>query len=148
MVAEFAKGKIGQTRLDKTRLLKKHLPIQTFAQFTFLALLFLALPTASSPNVCKEYAMLAASMVSLFPYRPTSAEYMQTCRCKALSAPAVDGAASCSVVQSVMQSFTAAKDARKAIGKSTSRYATICHSVLNHILLLPCLKFTSKNDHT
>ena len=61
---------------------------------------------------------------------------------------AVDGAASCCVVQGVAQSFTAAGDARKAIGKSTSWYATICHSVLNHILLLPCLKFPSKSDHT
>ena len=46
MVAESAKGKIDKTRLDKTSLLKKHLPIQTFAQFTLLALLFLMLTTS------------------------------------------------------------------------------------------------------
>ena len=49
MVAEFAliiklKGTLpDQTRLDQTRLLNKHLSIQTFAQFTPLALLYLML---------------------------------------------------------------------------------------------------------
>ena len=37
--------------------------------------------------------MFASAMVSLFPYRPTSSENMLTYRCKALSAPALDGAA-------------------------------------------------------